>query len=119
MRKLFATTAACLLLVQTAFAAEFAGSYDVAGTDPGGGGSYAGVVTIRKTGDATYQVTWVIGNDTFIGTGIGSTEGLAVAYKSGPNIGVAIYNLGQSGMVEGFWTYAGGKQIGQEKWTPR
>lgn len=117
-----ATTFAAVLLsltVQSASAADFAAAYDVTGTSPGGGDPYSGVVTLKKTGDATYEVIWVIAGETAIGTGIGSPDGLAVGYKLGASNGVAIYSLGQGGVVEGFWTYSGGKQIGQETWKPR
>lgn len=119
MRSLFGAVAATVLFAQVALAADFAGSYDVQGTGPGGGGAYEGVVTIRKSGDGVYQVTWVIGKDTFVGTGIGGPGGLAVAYKSGSSTGIAIYRTGADGKVDGLWTYAGGKQIGEETWSPK
>jgi hypothetical protein len=36
------------------------------------------------------RVTWDIGGQTFVGTGIGSEKGLAVSYRSGNQTGLAI-----------------------------
>ncbi|WP_155904980.1 hypothetical protein [Methylopila sp. M107] len=107
------------LLAAPAMAGEFVSNYDVSGTGPGGGGAYKGQVTVKKTGEGVYQVVWVIGKDKFIGTGIGSPDGLAVGYKSGQSTGIAIYHTTETGAVEGVWTYAGGTQIGTENWSPR
>lgn len=114
----FAALLLCLA-AQPASAADFAAAYDVTGTSPGGGAPYQGVVTLKKTGEATYEVIWVIAGETAMGTGIGSPAGLAVGYKLGASNGVAIYSRGAGGVVEGYWTYSGGKQIGQEIWKPR
>lgn len=100
-----------------AAAADFAGKYAVRGTDPDGGSDYTGVVTLTQTAEAIYSVVWKIGGDTFIGTGIGGAEGLAVGYKSGSNTGIAIYRQDPDGAVKGVWTYAGGKKIGEEVWS--
>lgn len=52
------------------------------------------------------------------GTGIGSPSGLAVSYKAGTETGIAIYS--QAGdTFAGYWTYAGGKTVGQETWSTR
>lgn len=118
MRSLAVGVVACLFAT-SAFAAEFADSYDVTGESPGGGGTYEGVVKLKKTSEVTYEVVWTIGSDKFVGTGIGSAEGLAVGYKSGSSTGIAIYSEDKGGVITGYWTYAGGKQIGTEKWKPR
>ncbi|HVI28575.1 MAG TPA: hypothetical protein VM780_07995 [Hansschlegelia sp.] len=119
MRSFVAAGVLACLMASSAYAAEFAARYDVKGESPGGGGEYEGVVTVKKTGDATYQVVWTIGPDKFVGTGIGGPDGLAVGYKSGSNTGIAIYSVEKGGVVGGYWTYAGGKQVGTETWTPR
>lgn len=119
MRPLLASAVICALSALPAGAAEFASRYTVEGSSPGGGGKYAGSVTVRKTGEATYQVVWTIGDQKYVGTGIGSPDGLAVAYKSGSDTGIAIYREGKGGEIDGYWTYAGGKAIGQESWSPQ
>lgn len=106
--------AAALLVVTHAFAAEPVGDYTVEGTNPGGNGRYAGTVTVRKTGE-TYSVVWVVGGTRYIGTGIGNKDFMAVSYRSGNDTGLALYGE-DGGNWKGIWTYAGGKQVGAERW---
>ncbi len=101
----------------SAFAGDPVGSYNVAGSNPGGKGRYQGTVTVERTGD-TFRVTWDIGSQTFVGTGIGSEKGLAVSYRSGNQTGLAIYSA-KGDDWEGVWTMMGGKEIGGEAWTRR
>jgi hypothetical protein len=117
MRILSAAVAAALMLAAGPTLAQ-EGQYRVQGSNPGGGGSYAGTVTVQKTGQ-TYQVVWQVEGTRFVGTGIGGPDGLAVTYRSGNDTGVAIYVPGQQGGYEGVWTYAGARQIGQERWSLR
>jgi hypothetical protein len=115
MRHLFAVTAAVALLWSAvAFAADPVGTYDVEGTNPGGGSRYGGTVTITKTGE-TYRVVWVVGSTRYIGTGIGNKDFIAVSYRSGNDTGLALYRA-EGGNWAGVWTYAGGRQIGAEMW---
>jgi hypothetical protein len=98
-----------------ALAADPEGKYRVTGSNPGGGASYAGTVTVERTGD-TFRITWDIGNRTFVGTGIGSERGLAVSYRSGNQTGLAIYGPQGDGW-QGVWAYMDGRTIGGESWT--
>lgn len=117
MRFIGMAALAASLLAALPAAADFKGKYEVTGTDPEGGGTYSGTVTLTQTSEVTYQVVWKIAGDTFIGTGIGGPEGLAVGYKSGANTGIAIYSQESNGAIKGVWTYAGGKKIGEETWS--
>ncbi len=105
--------------VSPASAAQFETSYTVHGSQAGTSRPYSGSVSVRQTSASTYQVVWFIAGQTFTGTGIGNTDGLAVAYKSGSQTGIAIYHQLPSGEVEGVWTYAGGTEVYDERWTPR
>jgi hypothetical protein len=98
-----------------AFAGDPVGHYKVDGTGPSGGNAYSGEVSVEKTGD-TYKVVWTIGQQEFIGTGVGNDEFMTVAYKSGDNTGIALYGQDGTGW-KGIWTYAGGTTLGTEKWT--
>lgn len=110
------TLAAAILLLSSGLAfADPVGHYAVAGANPGGDGKYSGEVTVEKTGD-TYKVVWHVGDDTFIGTGIGAKDFIAISYKSGKDTGLALYAEQSDGSWEGYWTYAGGTQIGTERW---
>src|SRR4029077_21259089 len=105
------------LAMTFAWAGDPVGRYNVAGSNPGNRGQYTGTVTVERTGQ-TFRVTWDIGNQTYVGTGIGSEKGIAVTYRSGNQTGLAIY--GSSGNNwEGVWTYTGGQDVGGEVWTRR
>lgn len=100
--------------------ADPTGSFRVQGSNPGGSGAYQGVVEVSRTGD-TFKIVWRIGSDTFVGTGIGDGDFLAVSYvSSGSNTGLALYSRQErDNSWLGFWTTAGGTKLGQERWTPR
>jgi len=117
MRRLIAATTAAVLWSAAAYAADPVGSYDVEGSNPGGKGSYTGTVTIEKTGE-TYRVVWVVAGTRYIGTGIGNNEFIAVSYRSGNDTGLAMYGA-EGGNWKGIWTYAGGRQVGNEVWMRR
>jgi len=107
--------AVTLLVLSTLLAfADPVGRYTVTGSNPGNNGRYSGTVTVERTGD-TFRVTWDIGRQTFVGTGIGNEKGFAVTYRSGNQTGLAIYGSKGDGW-EGVWTYTGGEQIGGEAW---
>ena len=72
-----------------AFAGDPVGRYSVVGTNPGNKARYSGTVRVERTGE-TFRVTWDIGSQTFVGTGIGSEKGFAVTYRSGIQTGLAI-----------------------------
>ena len=111
---------ACIATAMSAvvvLADDPAGRYSLRGTNPGSGSAYSGTVVVERTGD-TFRVTWDVGRQTFVGTGIGTSDGLAVSYRSGNQTGLAIY--GPKGPNwEGVWTYTGGQQVGTEVWTRR
>ena len=113
--RMLMTAAAVLLLSAGVALADPVGHYAVAGANPGGEGKYSGDVSVEKTGD-TFKVVWHVGGDTIVGTGIGSKDFIAVSYKSGKDTGLALYAEESDGSWAGFWTYAGGTQIGTERW---
>lgn len=114
MRLKQAFLAAAFSLLSLPAFAQMTGQYKVEGKNPDGS-TYSGTASVEKTGD-TYKVTWNLGGDRFIGTGIGSPEAIAIGYKSGSDVGVAL--LGKEGddyfVV---WTYLNGRKLGGEKWT--
>ncbi len=103
-----------LTLLSSSAMAQMTGQYKIAGANPDGS-TYRGSAAVEKTGD-TYRVTWNVGGDRFVGTGIGSPEAIAVAYRSGSNTGIAL--IGKEGdSYQVVWTYLNGRQLGTEKWT--
>jgi hypothetical protein len=108
-----AAVAAALTLFSSAAMAQMTGQYKVSGQNPDGS-TYKGAAKVEKTGD-TYKVSWNVGGEVFIGTGIGSPEAIAVAYRSGSQTGIAL--IGKEGENYGVvWTYLNGRQLGTEKW---
>jgi hypothetical protein len=93
------------------------GHYLVRGTNPNGS-QYAGEVLVTRTGD-TYRVVWQIGRQTFVGTGIASSDGIAVSYQVGGRTGVALYHRKTNGRWEGVWALAGSRDSGTDVWIPR
>lgn len=113
MRYLIVMTAT-LLWSAAALAADPVGTYNVEGTNPDGGSTYKGTVTISKTGE-TFSVVWIVGGTRYVGTGIGNKDFIAVSYKSDADTGLALYGA-DGGNWAGVWTYAGGNKIGAEIW---
>ena len=92
MRTQIIAATAATFLMSGASHADPTGRYTVRGTNPGDSKPYTGQVLVARTGQ-TYQVLWSIGGQTYVGTGIGSADFLAVTYRAGPGIGLAIYFL--------------------------
>jgi len=92
---------------------DFAGAYDVYGHNPDGEATYSGQANIAWTGE-TYRVEWYIGDDIFIGTGIGLGDVLSVGYDGG----TAVYQLMEDRSLYGFWSPTGGETLGGEILTP-
>ena len=106
--------ALALFVAAPAVAGSLVGDYTIEGSNPGNKGHYTGTVTVRKTGE-TYSVVWVVGGTRYVGTGIGNKDFIAVSYRSGNDTGLALYREDGNNW-DGIWTYAGGKQIGLERW---
>jgi hypothetical protein len=117
MRIIAMTVFAVGLFGAVAWAGDPVGSYDISGSNPGGGSAYTGTAKVEKTGE-TYKVTWEVGGTRFVGTGLGDSRFIGVSYRTGNNTGLALYAPAGDGW-EGVWTYADGTQIGKEKWTRR
>jgi hypothetical protein len=98
------------LLIQTssvvlaADAPELQGAYYCEGTDASGS-PYYGTTVIQKQGDV-YYLQWRIGRRmTALGVGIVTGQTLAVSYY-GRSTGVALYTIGEGGLI-GRWTQPG------------
>jgi hypothetical protein len=94
--------------------ADPSGTYSVSGSNPDGGASYEGTVTITKTGD-TFKIVWKIGDTSTTGTAVGNDEILSIGYASGAKPGVGLY-VKQDGKWKGVWSYLGQTSVGQESW---
>ena len=63
-------------------------------------------------------MTWDVAGTHFEGTALGDSRFLGVSYRAGGNTGLALYSPEGDDWV-GVWTYAGGTELGKEKWTRR
>ncbi len=118
MLKSFVLSAALsLAVICGAQAQQITGRYNVDGVNPNQS-KYEGLLTVEKTGENTYRVTWSIEGTRYVGTGIGNDDVLAIAYRSGNNTGIALAaKEGRDYTV--VWTYAGGTEVGVEQWRRR
>jgi hypothetical protein len=123
---------AASLLVLATSAPAFAdptGVYKVQGKNADGG-QYEGTVSVERTGE-TYAVVWKIGNDEFVGTGLGAKfvgdrfqmgpaspddTAISVGYISGKSFGMAMYFQQPDGRWQGIWTYGGSDKASYEDW---
>ena len=71
MKSIICLMFAIIVLGASAAFAGPVGVYDVSGQNPGDGSRYEGAVAVERNG-ATYVVVWRVGNDEYIGTGIGA-----------------------------------------------
>ena len=94
--------------------ADAEGTYELSGVNPGGGSKYSGIVLVQRTGD-TFQVTWTVNGQRIIGIGIGKSDYLAVSYRSGNIVGLAVYTQSGDGWI-GIWAPAGSRELGSETW---
>jgi len=133
MRSVFCLIFAIFVLAGSEAYAGPVGFYNVVGQNPGGDSGYQGTATVERNG-ATYTVVWQVGDEKYVGTGIGAARvngGLTfgdaanndvvitVSYVSGDSFGTALLIEQQNGQWKGVWTYGGSNAIGTETWTPR
>ena len=108
---------ALILSAGVAWAAEQAdpvGHYSVKGQNPSKA-MYNGHVSVTKKGE-TYDVVWKIGGETITGVGISVENNFSVAYQSGKDVGLAVYQKNPDGTWLGLWTIEGAGRVGLEQW---
>jgi hypothetical protein len=102
-----------------AMGADIEGIYDCKGKNPGGGGEYAGTVSVAKNG-ATYNVNWTIGAQVYLGVGLLSGDLLSVGYSDTSKswFGIVVYTV-KGDKLDGRWSMHGGNKTGTETLTRR
>ena len=90
---------------------QVGGSYLVAGTNPGSGSQYKGVLNIRQTGE-TYQLFWSVGKS-YRGVGLRSDDWLVVSWGKGSQLGVTDYAI-NGDTATGRWTLLNQTSLGVE-----
>jgi len=97
---------------------NLAGTYSVAGTNPGNTGSYTGMATIAKDGEK-YKMHWQVGT-TY--DGVGTLSGNTFTAEWGTDkahVGTVTYTLQKDGSLKGTWYDARDpKNLGTETLTP-
>jgi hypothetical protein len=130
---------ACLtgLLLAAACAApalaDPTGSWLVNGGNADGSGAYQGKISIKRSGE-TYKAVWIVGDTTFTGTGVGgvmnngvftpgpaseSDTAISILFRSGKDVGLAVYSEQADGSWSGAWTYENLDRVAYEMWTPK
>ena len=95
-------------------AGELEGEYSIAGSNPGGRGSYTGKLRIRKTG-ATYQLRWTIpGGQPYFGVGLKVGDALHVGWGTGADPYAVISYAFDGESAEGLWTVGGSEKTAKE-----
>jgi hypothetical protein len=114
MRVVFVAAFAFVLTAISALANP-EGTCQVSGTNPGNGSTYSGRVTVQRT-EETFVVVWIVASSRQVGIGVGKDDFLAVSYRSGNSIGIAVYRPDGEGW-KGIWAPAGSQNLGTEIWT--
>ncbi len=97
---------------------DISGSYDVTGTNEGGGGNYKGTLEVIDR-DEVYQFKWNAGK-TYDGVGVKTDNAVAVSFmegEDGKGCGVVLYKIGSDGSLDGKAGYWGTNQSENEKGT--
>ncbi len=119
-RRFLATTAFALTtILSVAAIAEGTGRYSVTGTNVKDKTNYQGTATITKTGNSTWQVVEIIGNDTLEGFGIGDGKMIAVSYASDAGNNLALYTANSDGSYTGIWVGEDDKDVNTETLKPQ
>jgi len=88
---------------------DISGSYDITGTNEGGGGAYKGTLLVTSRGDV-YQFSWTSGGKTYDGVGVQTGNNIGVAFTEGTDgkgCGVVLYKVGSDGTLDGKAGYWG------------
>jgi hypothetical protein len=108
--------------IQPARAAErsIVGQYEVRGRGIAQQQPYRGTATVEKAG-AAYKVTWQVGRERYIGTGLLDGDAFAVVYgEAGVAAppGLVLYRIQADGSLLGTYTSLGATQVAPEAWLP-
>ena len=82
---------------------DISGTYDIIGTNEGGGGAYKGTLDVTPRGDV-YQFSWDSAGKKYEGVGVRTGNNLGVAFAegdTGKGCGVVLYMIGADGTLDG------------------
>ena len=113
------TAFAAAALFSLSAMAEGPGRYTVTGTNTKEKTNYQGTATITKTGNSTWQIVEVIGDDTIEGFGIGDGKVIAASYSTDTGATLALYIANSDGTYTGIWADEDEKDINSETLKPQ
>ena len=98
---------------------DISGTYEVTGTNEGGGGNYKGALLVTDR-DEVYQFSWKSGTHSYDGVGVQTDNSVAAAFANGTDgtgCGVVLYKIGSDGSLDGKAGYWGVNQSEKESAT--
>lgn len=114
LKRTFAAATIIIALAAPALAASPQGTFNVVGTNPGGGGAYKGTVTVTATGQHTFRVLWTIAGQRVTGTGLWVDEKFSVGYAGDS---IAVYTDQGNNTWTGHWANGQATSTGTETWS--
>ena len=97
-------------------AADVGGSYSVYGTNFDGS-HYKGTAVIKGS-SSSCTIQWKTGSTSSDGICILSGTVFAAAYQLGKDVGLAVYDVHDNGVLDGVWSIEGQEGSGTEVLTP-
>jgi len=107
---------ATIVAATTAQAADVGGNYTVFGTNFDGS-HYKGTATIKGS-SSSCTIDWKTGSTSSSGICILSGTVFAAAYQLGKDVGLAVYDVHDNGVLDGVWSIEGQEGSGTEVLTP-
>jgi hypothetical protein len=120
MRRMMFGVAGAVVLAGGVQAQEIGGTYAVQGTNLDGT-AYGGTAVITVDSDTTCSIEWTTGDLSYVGIcmNLGSVVAAAYVPAEGEGAGLQLYEVLESGVLEGVWTVAGQPGVGTEVLTPQ
>ncbi len=118
MRRTALGTATALVIAGQALAQTVGGSYAVQGSNLDGT-PYQGTAQITLASDTTCTIEWTTGTTSSVGICMYVGSAFAAAYVQGEGAGLTLYEIEESGTLNGVWTVTGQSGAGTEVLTPQ
>jgi len=112
-----AATALLFAAMTGASAQDLPGKYNVEGKNVDGT-PYSGTAEIVATSENTCRIRWETGSTTSEGICMRNGNAFAAGYVLGESVGLVVYQMKDDGSLEGIWTIADQKGVGEETLTP-
>lgn len=118
MGRILLLAGAAIAFASPTVAQSIDGDYAVEGTNLDGS-SYGRTAKIVLTSETTCEIYWTTGPSTSQGICMRNGNAFSAGYVMGDAIGLVIYEVMDSGSMQGIWTIAGQSGKGTENLTPQ